>query len=193
MPDSAIPADLAEVIATHRALFGGFTMMADDGADGSGDDGGGGDQPRTFTQDQVDQMIQKRLAKFRDYDDLQKRAAEYDKVQEASKTELQKALERVAAAEKERDDLKAAEQARKDKADHEAQVKRWAEAAAKKAGVPANALKGDAEEEIKAHAALLASLLPRKGYVANEGDRPSGDGSSELREFTRKLFNTEDK
>lgn len=27
-----IPAELAEIIATHKGLFGGFTMMADDGA-----------------------------------------------------------------------------------------------------------------------------------------------------------------
>lgn len=110
-------------------------------------------------------------------------------LEEASKSELQKALDRTAKAEKERDDLKAADQARQERETHAEQVKKWAEAAAKKTGVPAEALKGDTEEEIKAHADLLASLMPRKGYVANEGERPKGDGTSELRGFTRQLFN----
>ena len=113
-------------------------------------------------------------------------------LEEASKSDVQKALDRAVKAEKERDDLKAAEQARKDQADHDEQVKKWAEAAAKKTGVPANALKGNTEEEIKAHAELLASLMPRKGYVPNEGERPQGDGNSELRSFTRQLFHPND-
>lgn len=33
-----MPDDLAEVIATHRALFGGFTMMADEASDATVDD-----------------------------------------------------------------------------------------------------------------------------------------------------------
>lgn len=57
-------------------------------------------QPRTFTQAELDQIIANRLGKFRDYDDLKAKATEYDKAQEAAKSELQKAQERAEAAEK---------------------------------------------------------------------------------------------
>lgn len=57
---------------------------------------------KTFTQAQVDRLIQDRLARAKkpdDYDDLKKRAEEYDKLQDAQKTELQKAQERADKAE----------------------------------------------------------------------------------------------
>ena len=57
-------------------------------------------EPRTFTQAELDQIIQKRLEKYRDYDDAKAKADEYDKAQEAAKSELQKATERAEAAEK---------------------------------------------------------------------------------------------
>ena len=54
-------------------------------------------QNKTFTQADVDAFIKDRLArerqKYSDYDELKNKAAEYDKAQEASKTELQKAQE----------------------------------------------------------------------------------------------------
>ncbi|HML52413.1 MAG TPA: hypothetical protein PKD84_13535 [Propionicimonas sp.] len=56
-------------------------------------------EPRTFTQAELDQMVEKRFAKYRDYDDLKAKADEYDKAQEAAKSELQKATERAAKAE----------------------------------------------------------------------------------------------
>jgi hypothetical protein len=58
---------------------------------------------KTFTQAQVDRLIQDRLARAKkpdDYDDLKKRAAQYDELQESQKTELQKAQERADKAEK---------------------------------------------------------------------------------------------
>lgn len=59
------------------------------------------------SQDEFDRMVADRLtrerSKFADYDDLKKKAAEYDKAQEASKSELQKEREARVAAEKERD------------------------------------------------------------------------------------------
>lgn len=191
MPETLIPADLAEVIATHKAIFGGFTMTATPPE-------GGDTQPpaKTFTQDEVNAFLaedrRKTSTKYSDYDALKAKAAEYDKAQDAAKTELQKAIDRAVAAEKERDDLKAADKARLDKEAHEADKKKWADAAAKKAGVPAEAIKGETEDEIKEHADQLAKLLPRKGHVPTEGLLPEGDGSSELRSFARQLFNKTD-
>lgn len=183
------PADLAEVIATHRALFGGFVMETDGG------DGGEPPSPgeKSFTQAELNAILaedrRKTAARYGDYDDLKAKAAQFDQAEQANKSELQKALDRATAAEKERDDLKAADKTRQDREAHAAQVKAWTEAAAKKTGVPADAIKGATEDEIKAHAAQLAGLLPRKGYVPTEGNPPAGDGNSEMRAFAQQLFN----
>lgn len=52
---------------------------------------------KTFTQAEVDSIVGERLArerqKYPDYEELTTKAAEYDKAQEANKTELQKAQE----------------------------------------------------------------------------------------------------
>jgi len=72
------------------------------GGDGQGDGAGGGGD-RTFTQADLDRIVQQRVVrereKFADYDDVKARAAEFDKLQEAQKTETQKAIERAEAAE----------------------------------------------------------------------------------------------
>ena len=91
----------------------------------------------------------------------------------------------------ERDALKAAEAARQEREAQATQAKAWIEAAAKKHRIPADAIRGNTEEEINAHAEALSALVPPKGYVPNEGERPSGDGTSELRDFTRQLFSKE--
>lgn len=54
------------------------------------------------TQQELNRMISERVsrerAKFADYDDLRGKAAEYAKLQEATKSETEKAAERLAAA-----------------------------------------------------------------------------------------------
>lgn len=64
------------------------------------------------SQEEFDRMVGARLererAKFADYDAIKAKAAEFDKAQEASKSELQKIADRAAAAEKERDALRVA-------------------------------------------------------------------------------------
>ncbi len=58
---------------------------------------GGGqlEPPKTFTQSEMDAVVQDRLrrndAKFSDYDDLKAKAARLDEAEEASKSELEKA------------------------------------------------------------------------------------------------------
>ena len=98
------------------------------------------------TQADLDRIIADRLsrekAKYADYEDIKAKASEYDKVQEASKTELQKLQDRLAASEK------AAAEAT-------AKALRADVAAAK--GVPASLLSGDTKEALEASAdALIA-------------------------------------
>ena len=70
-------------------------------------------QDRTFTQEDVDRIVKERLARAKstppaDYEDLKKKAAEWDKAQEAAKSELERANERAAKAEKALADAQAA-------------------------------------------------------------------------------------
>lgn len=66
-------------------------------AETQGNNGSEENQNKTFTQEEVNSIIGERLArqaeKYSDYDELKNKAAEYDKAQEASKTELQKTQE----------------------------------------------------------------------------------------------------
>lgn len=68
-------------------------------------------EPRTFTQEQVEQIVRKRLANVKaappaDYEELKAKAAKYDEAEEAAKSELERTLDAVA---KERERADAAE------------------------------------------------------------------------------------
>lgn len=84
-----------------------------DGGDGGKDGGDGGDggkggagdgSDKTFTQADVDRIVQERLARAKatppaDYDDLKSKAAKFDELEEKNKDELTKANDRATAAE----------------------------------------------------------------------------------------------
>lgn len=98
------------------------------------------------SQEELDRIIQARLArdraKFADYDDLKKAAERLNQIEEANKTEAEKAAARAEAAEKRAAEL-------------EAKALR-AEVANTK-GVPAALLTGSTQEELEAAAdALIA-------------------------------------
>lgn len=113
--------------------------------------------------------------------ELEPVAAKAVELEEASKSELQKAQERAEAAERAL-------------ADATATAVRAEVAAAK--GVPVALLSGDTREALEASAdALLAfrDETARKGnYAPNEGRTSNIDKGGELREFTRNLFATRD-
>lgn len=60
--------------------------------------------PKTFTQDDLNRIVQERVAKersrFGDYDALKEKAGKFDALEEASKTETQKLIDRVAELER---------------------------------------------------------------------------------------------
>ena len=113
--------------------------------------------------------------------ELEPVAAKAVELEEASKSELQKAQERAEAAERALADATVA-------------AARAEVAAAK--GVPVALLSGDTREALEASAdALLAfrDETARKGnYAPNEGRTSNIDKGSELREFTRNLFAARD-
>jgi hypothetical protein len=105
----------------------------------------------TFSQADIDRIVTERLrkeqAKYGDYNDLKRKAVEFDKHAEAQKTETQKLSDRLAASEKAM-------------ADKDTALARMSSAAAH--GIPADLtdmLGSGTPEEIDARAKLLAEKL----------------------------------
>ena len=119
----------------------------------------GESQARTFTQDEVNAIVGKRLAeekgKFADYEDLKAKAAKFDEAEEAQKSELQKVTERATALENELNSLKEAENIRNIK-----------ESVSKETGIPAHLLTGSTKEECEAQAAAIADFAKPTPYPA---------------------------
>lgn len=111
-------------------------------------------ESKTFTQEQVNGLLadQKRKIgeKFGDYDDLKERASKLSEIEESSKTELQKALDRATAAETRIASFEAKEQTAK-----------WAAEIVKGSGIPASVLRGSTREELEAHFTELKDLAPK--------------------------------
>ena len=132
----------------------------------------GQEQSQTFTQDDVNRIVQDRLQrereKYADYDEL-KTAAERAQELEAEKTTL---AERVAEFETKEEQQKL--------------VNSVAEAT----GIPAAALKGDTKEELEAHAEVLKSLMKTTGpVIPGQEKRPQKVEESDERKAVRGLFN----
>jgi len=109
---------------------------------------------KTFTQDYVTKLIQKEKAdmqaKYGDYEEIKAKLAE---IEDANKSELEKALEKTAAAE--------AKVAAYEKA---AQAATWRAEVRKEKGLPESSdalLTGETLEEIRQKADALVSMLPK--------------------------------
>ena len=109
-------------------------------------------EQQTFTQDDVNRIVAKRVAKYADYDELKQKAAKFDEQVEAGKSELQKATEKASSLQAELDALKQAESIR---------VMREEVANAK--GIPAKLLTGTTAEECEAQAADLIAWAEKTG------------------------------
>lgn len=144
---------------------------------GSGEGGSGEDnepEPKSFTQEQVDQIVERRLAKergkYKDYDELKSKAMRLDEMENAGKSELDKLKESNAALRKQIDDAAA-----------EKQHAEWVSEVAKDKGVPAELLRGSTKDELEAHADLLqAALHPasKPPQVRNQTGSPSHQNNS---------------
>ncbi len=112
---------------------------------------------RTFTQSELNAILGDRLAqerkKYADFDSFKEKAEAYDKQVEASKSELEKAIEERDKYKKEIDALKAANE-----------LKQLTEEVARETGIDASILRGSTREELEAHANLIKSAFGRTGY-----------------------------
>jgi hypothetical protein len=143
-------------------------------------------QTRTFTQDEVNAIVGKRLAeekgKFADYENLKAKAAKYDEAEEANKSELQKATERANHLEAELTAMKKAEE-----------IRATREKVSKETGIPANLLNGTTEDECKAQAeAIKAFSTPSYPRIKDAGEvsklNPNNTAKSQFAEFMSQIF-----
>jgi hypothetical protein len=139
-------------------------------------DGGEGQKAQAFTpiasQEELDRIIEGRLhrerEKYKGFDEIKAKAAEYDKQAEKDMTELQKLTRRAEEAEKK---AQAFEQ--------QQQVAAWTQEVAKASGVPAEALRGSTKEEIEAHAETLKPHFIKAAapHVPGQGKQPTEAGA----------------
>lgn len=141
------------------------------GASGEGTQGN--ETPKTFTQEQVDSMIEARLKrekeKYSDYEDMKAKAQKYDAAQD-SRDELTKLTEKF-------NNLQAELTAR-DEAD---KIRGIREKVAKETSVPVELLTATDEEACKAQAAsILAFAKPTGDYpeVKDRGESGNNGGKS---------------
>ena len=122
-------------------------------------------EPQTFTQDDVNRIVAKRVAKYADYDELKQKAAKFDEQVEAGKSELQKATEKATSLQAELDALKQAEA-----------IRTMREEVASAKGVPAKLLTGKTAEECESQAADLLAWAQKSssGYpIVPDGGDPT--------------------
>ena len=133
---------------------------------------------KTFTQAELDVIVGDRLkrekAKYADYDDLKAKAEKFDQMEEDSKTELQKAIERGNALQTELDAIKSANEIR----DIRYRV-------AEETGVPVNVLTGKTEDECKEQAKSILEFAKSNGYPAV---RDGGEVTGKTKATTKQQF-----
>lgn len=123
---------------------------------------------KTFTQKELDGIVNERLARERkkyegiDLEALKSKAAKFDQMEEANKTELEKANEKVNAL-----------QAKLESIQKEKELSTMREQVAKEIGIPADLLNGDSEEECRKQAEAIKAFANPSGYPAiRDGGEP---------------------
>lgn len=110
-----------------------------------------------FTQADLDRIVQDRLSrereKYGDYDALKQKAAKFDKIEEESKSELQKATERAAELQNELEAMKNAEK-----------IRVMREKVAHDTGVPVSLLTADSEDACEEQAKKILEFSKPTGY-----------------------------
>lgn len=132
---------------------------------------------KTFTQDELNAIVGERVARERDkyegFEEYKAKAAEFDRLEEANKSELQKASEEVAS-------LKAqVAQMTKDN-----EVREMRDKVSKESGIPANLLTADSEDECKAQAeAIKAFANPNYPNVRDGGEVQTSSNADTRTQF----------
>ena len=130
---------------------------------------------KTFTQDEVNAFFNKRygelMSKVSQYEE---KAKKFDELEEANKSELEKANEKAARLENELKAIKEAEAVRGIRDD-----------VAKETGIPAHLLTGSTKEECEAQAAAIADYAKPTPYPAV---KDAGEVNNVGKQTTRQQF-----
>lgn len=113
------------------------------------------EEAKTFTQEQVDEIIKNRLARVKndipaDYEELKEKASKFDELENANKTELQKANEQLEKLRKEVAQRDETERIRGLKAD-----------ISKETGVPADLISGTSKKDMLEFAQRVAEYAKK--------------------------------
>ncbi len=152
---------------------------------GAGNNGDAGTE-KTFTQAEIDAIIEGRLArekqKYADYESLKEKADKYDEFQQQDKSELQKANEKADALQAELDKLK-----------KEGTVRQVREKVSKDLNIPAELLNGEDEESCRKQAEAILKFAKPKSYPGpgeSKGHAVSAtqQNDANMRAFARQIF-----
>lgn len=114
---------------------------------------------KTFTQEEVNGIVNDRLARERkkyeglDLEALKTKAAKFDEMEEANKTELEKANERANAL-----------QAQLEGIQKEKELTEMRDKVAKEVGIPSNLLTASTEDECRTQAEAIKAYAMPSGY-----------------------------
>lgn len=138
------------------------------------------DADKTFVQADVDRIVSERLArekaKYADYDDVKAKAEQFDAVQAAQQTELERAQSENVKLQKERDDI-AAEQAadrRRNALERAASKAKFHDPSDAASQIDASRLEVDANGAITNADALVAEIATSKPYLVAGDATPPG-------------------
>lgn len=140
---------------------------------------------KTFTQEEVDAIINGRfgrmMEKYKDYDALKAKADKFDEIEEASKTELQKATEKAKALQDELDAFKKAES-----------LRTMREKVAHDTGIPVNLLTAESEDACKEQAKQILEFSRPSGYPqVKDGGEVRTSGKKSTRDSFAEWFNNQ--
>lgn len=134
---------------------------------------------KTFTEEDVNRIVSDRLHRERqkyegiDLDALKEKAAKFDEMEEASKSELQKANEKAANLESELNALKRANE-----------VREIRDKVAKETGVPYSLLTAETEEDCRTQAQAVLDYKQTPYPAVRDG----GEVQATIKHSTREQF-----
>ena len=135
-------------------------------------------ETKTFTQAELDAIIQDRVKrerdKYKDFEDLKIKAQKFDEQEEANKSELQKAQDRATELEEK---LKQKE--------HEESIREIRKKVADELKVPAELLTASTEEECRTQAQAIMTFATSQGYPAV---KDGGEANTTQKKSTRDAF-----
>lgn len=142
-------------------------------------------QEAKFTQADLDRIVKDRLTrereKYGDYDALKAKADKFDEIEEASKTELQKATEKAKALQDELDAFKKAES-----------LRTMREKVAHDTGVPVTLLTAESEDACKEQAKQILEFSRPSGYPqVRDGGEVRTSGKKSTRDSFAEWFNNQ--